>query len=162
MNLPVELRPMSATEYAIWRAVAITDYAAEKVANDTWPAGDAPRLAESTLDRLLPAGLATPDHYLLTLIRSADGAALGSLWFARQESNAWLYDLHIRLEHRGQGYSRMALRLLEDAARDRGCKTIALHVFARNLVARDLYLSTGYQVTDLNMRKVLPAVETPA
>lgn len=49
------------------------------------------------------------------------------------------------------------MRLLDTAASERGFGAIALHVFGHNPTARDLYLSEGYRITDLVMRKNLTA-----
>lgn len=155
MKTPVELRPMTRADYAAWSSVLIPDYAAEKVANGSWPRRGARAQARASLAQLLPLGLGTPGHHLLTLRRGR--TVLGYVWLGPRERDAYLYDLYIRPAHRRQGHGRTAMRLVEAEARRFGFTAIGLHVFGRNAPARDLYLSEGYAITDLNMRKVLDA-----
>ncbi len=64
---------------------------------------------------------------------------------------AWLFDIEILPEYRGQGHGRSVMRLAETEAKALGCSRLGLHVFATNKVAHLLYESCGYQVTDLSM-----------
>lgn len=158
MNSPaLQLEPMSAADYADWRAICIPDYAAEKVAAGTWLEAEALQRSEETLNKLLPDGLATPEHWLFTLRAGLDGTRIGFLWFARHEHTAYLYDIYIAAEHRRRGYGAKAMQLLEQAAAERGFESITLHVFGHNAAARELYLKQGYAITDLTMRKELPS-----
>lgn len=150
-----KLRQMTADDYAAWRAATIPEYAEEKTVSGAWSRDEALQRATESLDSLLPAGLETPGHFLFTLRRTTDDALLGYLWFGRHERDAYLYDISILPEHRRQGHGRTLMRLLEQAVRERGFNSIALHVFGHNAAARDLYQSEGYVVTDLTMRKVL-------
>ena len=54
------------------------------------------------------------------------------------------------------------MQLLEIAAAQHGFYQISLHVFGENRIARELYLSVGYVITDLTMRKKLPAPKQTA
>lgn len=82
---------------------------------------------------------------------------MGFIWFGRYEGEAYVYDLYITPEHRRCGYAREAMTCLEHEARKRGLSTISLHVFGPNTAARDLYEQLGYGITDLTMRKKIPA-----
>ena len=82
---------------------------------------------------------------------------LGFIRFGRYEGEAYVYDLYIAPEHRRCGYAREAITCLEHEARERGFSTIALHVFAPNIAARELYEQLDYGITDLSMRKKIPA-----
>ena len=59
-------------------------------------------------------------------------------------------------EHRGKGCGRAALGALEQMFAGPDCGEIKLRVAADNPGARRLYEAAGYQVTGINMRKVLP------
>lgn len=87
--------------------------------------------------------------------RLADDLVVGYLWFAQHERDAYLYDIVILEPYRRQGHGRAALRLFHAAARERGFESTSLHVFGHNPAARDLYLSEGYAITDLTMRRTL-------
>ena len=65
----------------------------------------------------------------------------------------WVYDIEIDPEHRGRGLGRDAMRLAEEEARRLGRQRIKLNVFARNAVARALYLSLGFEEMSIQMSK---------
>ena len=44
---------------------------------------------------------------------------------------------------------------LEEIAKEMGIETLALHVFAHNTVAMNLYKNLGYEVASQNMKKML-------
>ena len=155
MSDTLELRRMSEAEYATWRSATVRDYADEKVMSGAWTREESLARSEESFDRLLPTGLDTPDHWLHTVRRVTDDEVVGYLWFAKHERDAYLYDIVILESYRRRGYGRSALRLFDAAARERGFTSTALHVFGYNTAARDLYLSEGYMITDLTMRKNL-------
>jgi hypothetical protein len=66
---------------------------------------------------------------------------------------------HIDAQHRGRGYGCLLLSEAEKQARRQGARTMGLHVFGTNKVARALYESAGYEVAQLDMRKLL--VDSP-
>ena len=55
--------------------------------------------------------------------------------------------------YRGRGYGKAAMVFAEEEARRRGLTRIALHVGARNDVARNLYRSLGFEENDIAMSK---------
>jgi ribosomal protein S18 acetylase RimI-like enzyme len=154
--MPLSLVPMDAAAYAAWLAIIVPEYAAEKVANGTWPEAEALARSSDSIAALLPHGRATPEHYLYVLMSGGGTPPVGYLWFGRKAQTAYLYDIYIYPEQRRRGYGRQAMQGLEQAAAALGFSTISLHVFGQNEAAAALYRSLGYAVTDLNMRKVLP------
>ena len=84
---------------------------------------------------------------------------MGVVWVAldRRPGEAWIYDIEVNAEQRGKGYGRALLQAAEEEAARHGSKAIGLNVFGTNTVARQLYESSGYQITALNMRKELGA-----
>jgi ribosomal protein S18 acetylase RimI-like enzyme len=83
---------------------------------------------------------------------------IGMAWLAVEspdKAGAWIYDIEIVREQRGEGYGRSLLRAVEQLAAERGVTTIGLNVFGRNAVARALYESCGFEVSSLQMRKAL-------
>ena len=69
--------------------------------------------------------------------------------------NGFIFELYVDEKFRGKGYGKQAMLLIEEEARELGLKSIGLHVFAVNTVARNLYESIGYETTSLNMVKNL-------
>jgi ribosomal protein S18 acetylase RimI-like enzyme len=56
---------------------------------------------------------------------------------------------------RGKGYGKQTMLAIEEKARELGLRSIGLHVFAHNAVAKGLYEKIGYEVKSLNMVKEL-------
>jgi ribosomal protein S18 acetylase RimI-like enzyme len=56
---------------------------------------------------------------------------------------------------RGRGFGRAAMVLAEQEARRGGARRLGLNVFGTNTVARSLYESLGYEITELQMSKEL-------
>jgi GNAT superfamily N-acetyltransferase len=151
---------MTAAEFAELRATMNEGYAAEQVAAGRWSPEEAGQLAAAEADRLLPAGLDTPG-VLLMAAETPEGHPVGHLWLALQREpgtggDAWIFDIEIVPERRGQGYGRALLAAAEELAAHHGAAGLGLNVFGSNQVARNLYESAGYQVSSLQMRKELP------
>ena len=53
------------------------------------------------------------------------------------------------------GFATQAMLALEEKAKELGLVILRLHVFTHNAVARSLYEKLGYEVSSLNMAKVL-------
>ena len=67
------------------------------------------------------------------------------------EIEAFVYDIAIHEDRRGQGYGRAAMLACAERARELGAHSVGLHVFGRNTVARGLYTSLGFQEPDVTM-----------
>ncbi|MBC7644248.1 MAG: GNAT family N-acetyltransferase [Thermoleophilia bacterium] len=92
-----------------------------------------------------------------------DGAVVvGALWLGStdQWQSAYIYDIRIAGEFQGSGFGRATLGEAERVASRLGAESLALHVFGDNTRARKLYLTSGYEETNVNMRKRL-TVDTP-
>ena len=128
----VLLVPMNEAEYVIWRAKSETNYRDEIVKNGST--------------------LAEPQ-------KKADNDWVGTLWpgvrGAPDNRKSYIYDIVLNEETRGKGIGTKAMVLLEDEVRKLGLRHIGLHVFGHNKVARGLYESLGYEITNLNMEKTL-------
>jgi ribosomal protein S18 acetylase RimI-like enzyme len=68
---------------------------------------------------------------------------------------AWVFEIEIEPAFRGHGYGRAAMRLAEAEARSRGMTSLGLNVHGQNTVARSLYESLGYEVTAVQMKKLV-------
>lgn len=160
----VELVPMTEAEFGAFLAVAVPTYAQDKVAAGNWQRGQALELAAQAFQQLLPNGLATPDHFLFSIVAEtgstpAAQTPVGVLWFAVGETGpnrtAFLYNLEVYAPFRRRGYGAQALQAFEEKAIQLGLTSIGLHVFGFNRGAQAMYEKMGYIVTNINMAKSL-------
>nr|WP_180218022.1 GNAT family N-acetyltransferase [Streptomyces albus] len=104
--------------------------------------------AETSRRTLLPEGAASPGAALRVLTR--DGTHVGSLWLAfdplpRDDVDAWVYDVVVEPERRGEGHGRSLMLVAELECLEAGARRLGLNVFAGNTRAGRLYTSLGYQ-----------------
>lgn len=138
----VEGRPMTEDEYEVWLAHEKEDYA------QTWIERGVPEAearAKSAADHAdhLPQGTATPGTRLSVLTH--EGTAVGTLWLARRDADAFVFDVEVDEEYRGRGHGRSLMLLAETQAREAGLGRLGLNVFAGNTPALRLYESLGYE-----------------
>jgi len=149
---------MTSAEFTHWRAQSTPAYAADKVRSGRWSESESLAEAEKELSSLLPQGLETAGHTLFT-IEDESAQVVGALWIARAERPVgpvgYVYDLVVWPEHRRQGHAARAMRALEHEAIKLGFGGLALHVFGHNKSAQSLYVSLGYEPTNINMFKPL-------
>jgi len=156
--MTIHLRPMIETEYPDWSRASTASYAADKERVLGIAADQANLLAEESSARLLPEGLNTPGHHVF-VIESEQSGDVGHLWINVSTewdvTSAFVYDVEIAENFRGQGFGKASILALEPVARGLGATKIALHVFGDNDAAIGLYTATGFRVTDLSMSKDL-------
>ena len=157
MGERVQLRPMTEEEYAVWREQSVREYAVDIAkSRDLEPAAAVAQSAGEFAE-LLPDGLASKDMHLFTAV--VDDEQVGMGWFElRQRASgvsAWIYDISVDPDRRGQGLGRGLLDALHDAARRVGATSMTLNVFGDNATAIRLYESSGYAVTSQQMRREL-------
>ena len=151
------LLPMTQPEFDLYLTHLIPDYAADNVRAGYWDESEALEKSRQQIESLLPQGLQTKNHYIYTLV---DGdQAVGMIWLNAQLDRAvksgFIFDVMVDEKLRGKGYGKQLMSLIEEKARELGLKSIGLHVFAYNQVARNLYESIGYEISSLNMTKQL-------
>ena len=157
--LEVTLQPMTAEEFATWRERSIRAYADEHVAAGNFAPDEALTRSTAEFHQLLPEGRGTAGQ-LLYSARDAAGADVGILWLSLTHprgapDTAFIFDIEVLPERRGQGYGRAVLAAGEDEVRRHGVSALGLNVFGDNPTAIGLYTSAGYAVTTQQMRKVL-------
>lgn len=152
-----KLVPMTPSEFEAFLEQEIPDYAADNVRAGYWDESEALQKARESFERLLPQGLQSENHYLYSIYEG--GEAVGVIWMRaeveRPVKSGFIYDLRVDEKFRGKGYGKQAMLLIENKARELGLKSIGLHVFGYNTVAKNLYESVGYETTSLNMIKQL-------
>ncbi len=155
---------MNAEEFAAYIERAIPEYARDKVESGQWPAASSLELSRQAYEELLPAGLATPEHFLFALRDAATQTNIGMLWYAVQERAdqriAYVYDVLVESLHRRRGYASQAFKALEAEAGSCGLTGVALHVFGHNQGAREFYARLGYEATNINLFKKVPVAST--
>jgi ribosomal protein S18 acetylase RimI-like enzyme len=89
------------------------------------------------------------------------GDPLGLLWFGTNrnlvtgEDEAWVYNVSVVREHRGEGVGQKLMEHAEQLARGEGFSTLGLMVSSHNTRARALYEKLDFRATNLLMRKRL-------
>ena len=114
--------------------------------------------AERSATDAFPGGRVAEGNWLFA-VEDGEGTRVGVLWlglpFDGETESLWVYDIEIDEEHRGRGLGRDAMVLAEAETRRLGRSRIKLNVFARNAVARALYLSLGFEEMAVQMSKAI-------
>lgn len=155
----LNLRPMTDPEYDAFYSKLITEYAADNIEAGNWTVENAIELSRNATEQLLPQGRDTP-RVLLLSAENSDGEYVGYVWVGLDRSGAtspgaWIYDIEVKESHRGKGYGRALLQAAEKETLKNGVDKIGLNVFGPNKVARNLYESAGYDITQIQMSKAL-------
>ncbi len=153
------LRPMTDAEYETFFQKLIAEYAAVNVEAGNWREEDAIELAKKSSEDLLPKGRNTPKVLLLSAENSS-GQTVGYVWIGLERQGpagggAWIYDIEVSDSHRGKGYGRALLKAAEEQTLKNGVSKLGLNVFGSNKIARSLYESAGYDITQIQMSKNL-------
>lgn len=151
----IALRPLQEDQYPAYLAYFIPDYADEIAANYRLPHPEATARAKQETAELLPDGVNTPGHVLLSLMNG--DRHVGYLWYKPDPATraAFIYDFHILNAYQGQGLGKQALHALEQDLREKGFDQIKLRVAGDNARARSLYETSGFGVTGVNMSKTI-------
>ena len=151
----VILIPMEQAEFEAYLEEDIQRYAQEHVRVGNWKPSEALEKSTKEHEKLLPNGLESKNQYLFTLLDEDTDAKVGILWVNIEGDRAFVYDFIIDEALRGKGYGRQALMALEEKLRSMNVDSVGLHVFGDNIPAQELYKKMGFQITDINMLKVL-------
>jgi len=90
-------------------------------------------------------------------VLESDGRPVGVLWLGTTTRTPERSSTTSRIDaaERGRGFGRAAMLASEHLALAAGDRTIGLNVFGHNEVARGLYESLGYRVTDRTVGREL-------
>jgi ribosomal protein S18 acetylase RimI-like enzyme len=137
-------------EFVAWLPHLRDDYARELVRDYRMSEDQAREKAREEIDGQRPA-----EHFVFVI--EVDGESVGHLWLVERreadEPTMRIYDIDVDEPFRGRGYGKAAMIFAEEEARRRGMTRIALHVGARNDVARSLYRSLGFEENEIAMSK---------
>jgi ribosomal protein S18 acetylase RimI-like enzyme len=150
---------MTAETFDIYFDAAVASYAQDNVDAGRWPIDGAQERSRADFLSLLPAGLNTPNHYLMDIRTTNPETTVGVLWFFVEEKfgvrSAFIYDIEIDTKSRQQGHATRAIQELEKLVASLGVSQIGLHVFSHNKAAQILYRQLGFRTTGSNMVKDL-------
>ena len=153
----IRLRSMRADELSHFITYFVPDYAREISANYDEDIVTAHARAANEVKTELSLGVDTPGQVLLCIVTSdneSDSPA-GYLWCKPEQDGTIVFinELYVFPAHRGNGYAKLALIELEKLFAETGHNEARLRVAADNNEAKRLYVSAGYRVTGINMKK---------
>jgi ribosomal protein S18 acetylase RimI-like enzyme len=154
----ITLRPMSADDYGEWLAGQRAAYIADRVSMGE-PEELARRTACEQHASYFPDGRPAERHEVF--VAEIDGERVGVVWVGphprrpADATAAWLYDIEVVQERRGQGLGRELLDAVEQLLAGSGVDEFSLNVFGDNDRARRLYTSAGYREVAITMSKDL-------
>jgi ribosomal protein S18 acetylase RimI-like enzyme len=156
--MTTSLRPLRTEEILEYAGRMQTMYAAELREHLYLDEDAAMVRAERSASDAFPGGRPAEGHWLFA-VEDGEGTRVGILWLGEpwdgEADSLWVYDIEIDAAHRGRGLGRDTMLLAEEEARRLGRSRIKLNVFARNAVARALYLSLGFEEMAIQMSKAI-------
>lgn len=155
----VTFRVPTSREFSAFVDYFIPDYAAEIASNYRLSEVDAVEQARRELEASFPDGEKSAGQVLLCIILSAPEKEhhIGYLWYKPdpQLHSAYINDFYLFPTFRGQGFGSEAMKQLEMRLVEEGYKQVKLRVAADNAQAGRVYENNGFNVTGINMNKVL-------
>ena len=143
---------MEDEEFVAWLPLLRDDYARDLIRDYGVSADKARTQAVAEID-----GHRSAEHSVFVI--EVEGEPVGHLWLVERrdayEPTLVVYDIDVDEPYRGRGYGKAAMVFAEEQARRRGLTRIALHVGARNDVARNLYRSLGFRENEVAMSKAI-------
>lgn len=157
MTQTVGLVELAASELTAFIADAQTSYAQDMHESGGIPIEQALAAARESTAELFPDGQPAPGNHVWRAL-DPDGQPVGILWLAHRkpdtpQAHAWIYNIEVLSERRGQGWGRALLEQAERITREWGLTSLQLHVFGANEVARNLYRSQGMREQSVVMTK---------
>ena len=110
-------------------------------------------MASKQLNRLLPQGNGTPNHYLFNIYK--DDYKIGYVWIKveKEKKSAFLYEIYIFEEYRTKGFGTKVMNNVEKWLKDKDVHYFKLHVYGSNTGARRLYEELGFEIAGISMLK---------
>ena len=154
----VKLIPMEQADFSAYLDRGIAEYAEDKVKSGNWTAEEALERSRKEFEKYLPDGLQSKNQYILSIVDGTGAQKLGMLWVEVKmdspQHEAFIFDFRVKEEFRGKGYGKQALVALDEKLISLNVDSVGLHVFGHNIVAQEVYKKSGYEITNINMRKV--------
>jgi ribosomal protein S18 acetylase RimI-like enzyme len=150
----VKLEPIQQENFESFLEHEIRAYAEDHVRNGNWPAEGALERSKKEFELYLPDGIHSRGQYLYS-ISDDRGNKVGVLWVQVKDQDAFILDFVIDEAFRGKGYGKQALMAMDEKLVSMNVKAVGLHVFGDNIAAQELYKKAGFQITNIQMKKVL-------
>jgi len=150
----VKLEPIQQKDFELFLEREIRSYAEDHVRNGNWSSEDALERSRKEFEHYLPDGTYSKDQYLYSILGESDDK-IGVLWVQVKDQKAFIFDFVIDEAFRGKGYGKQALAAMEETLKSMDVESIGLHVFGDNVAAQELYKKAGFQITDIQMKKIL-------
>ena len=155
----IALRELEDDELAEYVVRLEREYAVEMHRQGGVPLEEALEQSRQSTQELFPGGRPAEGNRLWFALDDA-GERVGVLWLAHRQAgttsaHAWIYDIEVEPERRGQGWGRRLMQEAERITREWGLTSLRLNVFGDNEVARGLYRSQGFREQNVIMTKAL-------
>lgn len=145
-------RKCAGEDCGVWTELNRAFMAEEIQDADLW--NDAGKAGAEEFAETFAKALQRPDMIDLVLFEE-DGTAVGfanlltifSVW--SQGLAMVIDDLYLLPAHRGKGYGRAALNLIEEFAKEKGCKRLQFQSELTNPGAMSFYMAVGYTPADM-------------
>ena len=150
----VRLEALQQDDFERFLEREVRGYAEDHVRNGNWPEEGALERSRKEFEFHLPDGIHTQDQYLWSLVDDSN-RKIGVLWVQVKDQKAFIFDFVIDEEFRGQGFGKQSLAAMDEKLKSMDVDSVGLHVFGDNITAQELYKKAGYQITGLQMKKIL-------
>lgn len=155
----IALKGMNKKQFESWKSRSQANFAAEVVKSQGVTKEKAKHIAEESFRRHLPEGFETEGQYIYHIVCQKEQKPIGYAWLGNKADlafdHAYLYDLLLFPEFRGKGYGTAAMKVIEQEALRLGYAYLQLHAFGHNDPAIQLYLKSGFHITNVFMSKHL-------
>ncbi len=150
----LDLQPMSASQFDGFMQALRQRYAQGRMRSNLLSEDEALAFTQKQWGSFIPQGQTSPGHHFFNLTPSGQ-APIGTSWLFVDTAaqTAFIFELYLNPDARGQGIGRLALNALERFAREAGARTLGLNVFATNQRAKALYSSYGFRDVSTDMIK---------
>lgn len=153
--MELTLTPMTAQDLARLLVSLEQEFAEDLVAHRGLTPEAALAQSVSQIRESLPAGAATEGALLR--VGRVDDTEVGWIWVnvpgTTDSQRAWIHNIEVHPAHRGRGYARRMIQLIEAELAQLKVPELGLNVFGTNTVAIGLYRSLGFEVTSQQMAK---------
>ena len=147
--MSVMIRGRTEKEYEAFCRMSIAHHVAERMEECAMPQDDATIQAKIEFAGMLPDGLNTKNHYLMTIVEEGNKEVVGFIWTIHEYTDglkqSFVCDFVILDSKRRNGYAAATLSLTEKMALEAGCLESVLYVAENNYPAKAIYRKCGYQ-----------------